>query len=1100
MGNLRKPCLLFVLLSLCSAFLAAQVPTGAIDGRVQDETAAVIPGATVIVRHRDTGVQRVLTTAADGTFSAPLLAAGEYEVRVEAKGFRSLLRQATVETGSTTTAIMEMQVGSTTEVVTVEAAAAQISYDSHKIDGVVTRKQIQELPLNGRSFLQLAFLEPGVTVSTETLAQRNAQFGVSVLGAPTAFTAITVDGGNSRNSIEGGTQQNFSQEVVQEFQISSVNMDLSTGLGGVGAVNIVTRSGGNDYHGSGYFFFRDHNMAAYPNLRRIAISPDPFFARRQSGFWVGGPMVKNRAFFFVNLEHNNQDSVITVTPNSPFFQSMAGNYTSPYTATQYSPRFDFRINNNHTLFLRYSHDGNRGFGPNGGAPLPSNWLRNTNWADQSLLGLTSTFSSSVVNDFRFVYNYWQNRNLFPRPEDCPGCVGLAFPQVNFIDSNLLMGNTSNATQGRDLRKFNINDNVTWQKGTHRVKFGAQLERAPGTGFWGFADPAVAYVWGPDILFQVGGQGLLNLYGLPGQFTKNEDIQKLPIYLFVMGIGDPGQPPPYNINIAKWNNRYNFYVQDSWRIRSNFTLNYGLAYLFESTVANHDLDKPAYLKPLLGADGIQPTAKDTNNISPSIGFAWNVGKDNKTVIRGGAGLYYDTRVLWQRLRERAVVGPLGNGRAQVPGSAVANRPEFGIAGLPAGVPLEFRTGPTPFRLGDLQRILPAIRAEAERALARPSFDLSIRGIDVAKTGVDLMPHNYPTPYSTHFNIGVQREIMRNMVVSADFVNRQFIHLLFGGVDYNRFQRVQGPVIPRCTAAQAGNPAAQCSVGPITFFDPADRNRYRALLVKVDKRFSRRFQFTASYARTYQAGANGIVNLDNWFQSYGPQGARNILNVSGIVELPWKVQLSFISSHGSKGPFMPFIPSVDLDGDGSDSEPLPGARFNGFNRGLGKDDLTKLVDQFNQQWAGKRTSRGQLVPRITVPQSYEFGEGFHSQDLRLTKFFDFKERYRISVFAEMFNVLNVANLGGFSNNLTNPAAFGQPTSRANQCLDPAARERCSWAPASLSSRWRGTQRRWRGTQRRLKAGGGQEWPPHTLNPRGPSRLCPPARPPRGVAHRY
>ncbi|MBL8179260.1 MAG: TonB-dependent receptor [Bryobacterales bacterium] len=1024
-----RTCLPFALI-LAVAAASAQVPTGAIDGVIKDESGAVIPGASVSIRNRSTGASRSTKTSQEGAYSAPLLPAGEYEIRVEAKGFRSALMNATVQTGSTTSALIEMQVGITAEVVTIEEAGAQISYDSHKIDGVVTRKQIQELPLNGRSFLQLAFLEPGVSVATQSLAQYNAQFSVSVLGGNGAMTAITVDGGNSRNALDGGTQQNFSQEVVQEFQISSVNMDLSAGLGGTGAVNIVTRSGGNEYSGAAYFFYRNNDMAAYPALRRNALNPDPFFARRQSGFWLGGPIVRNRAFFFFNLEHNNQDGVVTVQPASSFFQALAGNYVSPYTATQLSPRFDFRLSNNHNLFLRYSHDGNKGNAPRNVPQPPSNWLINTNFSDQSVIGLTSTFGANLVSDFRFVYGYWKNRNLFPSQQDCPACIALGLPEINFIDSGLVLGNTANATQGRDLRNFNWNENVTLQMGKHRMKFGAQMERSPGKGFWGFADPAVAFVYGPDILFQLGGQNLLNLFGLPREFRTNADVERLPVFAFVMGIGDPSQPPPYNVDIARFNNRYNFFWQDSWRVRPNFTLNYGLGWLFESTVANHDLDRPALLAPLVGQEGLAPTKKDYNNFSPTLGFAWAPQSSGKSVVRGGAGLYYDTRILSQRLRERALLGPLGNGRAQVPGSSVLNRPEFGIAGLPNNIGLEFRSGPTPFSLGHLNRILPTIRAEAERALARTSFDLGIRGIEVAKSGTDLIPHEYPTPYSTHFNIGMQREIFGDTLLSADFVTRHFIHQLFAGVDLNRFQRVQGPVIPRCNAAQAANPKALCSTGSFAFFLPADRTRYKALLIKADKRFSKRFQFTASYALQDRHGNNGLPNLDNWFAGWGPQTGPHQLNVSGIVDLPGKLQLSFITSHGSRPPVMPIISGIDFDGDGSDFEPLPGAAYNGFNRGLGKADLAGLVEEFNQRYAGTRTSRGQQVPRLSLPANYEFGDAFHSTDFRLTRFFEFGERHRLSVFAEMFNAFNIANLGGHNFTLNNTAAFGQPTTRTSQ----------------------------------------------------------------------
>jgi hypothetical protein len=313
---------------------------------------------------------------------------------------------------------------------------AQVEYSSNTISGVITREKIADLPLNGRSFLNLAFLEPGVTVSPGTTSQYNSLFSVSVLGGDSGKTAITVDGGNIRNSIEGNTSMNFSQEVVQEFQISSVNFDLSTGITSVGAVNVVTRSGGNDYHGSGYFFFRDHNLSAYPGLVRNPISPDPFFARRNPGFWFGGPVKKDKLFFFFNYEYINQTQVVSYVPNVASASSLVGNYFSPYRGKNLSAKFDYALNTKHRLFARYSHDGNSGIGPNGGAQLPSHWLRNTNWSDQSLFGMTSVFKSTVVNDFRFSYQYWQNRNLFPTSSDCPGCIGLGLPEVAVNGTNV----------------------------------------------------------------------------------------------------------------------------------------------------------------------------------------------------------------------------------------------------------------------------------------------------------------------------------------------------------------------------------------------------------------------------------------------------------------------------------------------------------------------------------------------------------------------------------------------------------------------------------------------------------------------------------------
>jgi hypothetical protein len=210
-------------------------------------------------------------------------------------------------------------------------------------------------------------------------------------------------------------------------------------------------------------------------------------------------------------------------------------------------------------------------------------------------------------------------------------------------------------------------------------------------------------------------------------------------------------------------------------------------------------------------------------------------------------------------------------------------------------------------------------------------------------------------------------------------------------------------------------------------------YRALLVKVDKRFSKRYQFLASYSLAGALGMNGITNLDNWFENWGPTGGRHGLNVSGIVDLPAKFQVSFISSTGTRGPYRPQVNSVDLDGDGLDVSFLPG--WNVPDRKPAKERLEQAVAAWNTAYPDlpngqrPRTARNQTIPRLVLPANYSFGENFSSQDIRVTKVFQFRERYKLNVFAEAFNILNVANLGGISNVL-NSANFGVPTSRAGQ----------------------------------------------------------------------
>ena len=1046
---------------LFSAFAVAamgQAPVGTISGVVHDQSGAVIRNAAITIKNKATSLERQVRSDEDGNFAAAALPAGEYEVKAVVDGFRTILQEVTVATGTVSRVVLNMEVGQKTEIVTVEGTgSAQVNTESHSIDGVITRQKIQELPLNGRSFLQLAFLEPGVTASPGTTSQYNSLFSVSILGGASNKTAITVDGGNVRNSIEGETGMNFSQEVIQEFQLSSSNFDLSTGITSVGAVNIVSRSGGNEFHGSGYYFFRDHNMSAYPGLKRVCqetpTNPvclnegsrkrveDPYFVRSNPGLWFGGPIVKNRAYFFANYEYTRQVQAFVVQPNVPSVAGLAGNFSSPYNGHLFSVKADLKINDKHNLFARYSLDKNKGFGPNGGPVLPSNWLQNTNNSNQLVIGETAVLKPTLVNDFRFNFTYWRNRNLFPDESVCAGCLGLGFGQLSVNGTNFTVGNTSNATQGRDLYRYTFTDNLTWQKGSHRLRFGTELEHAPGTGFWGYCDPSCDVAASPELIRSVVPAAAVGAFfpNLPTVIRTNADLLNLPFLGGVVGVGDPSQPPPYNVDKAKLNRRMRFFGQDTWKATQKLTLNYGLAWNFESTLVNRDLDKPRYLAPIYGSD-LSATNNNYNNFSPSLGIAY--AYNPKTVIRAGAGVYWDTELLWRRLQERAFIGPVGNGRIQVPNTAFVNIfpgiVNISRGGTPIAVGAALPSGEvTNLTVGQYQQIVKQQIGAITAALAPKDLnDLTVRNIQLNKSAAQLYPKDYPVQRSYHMNVGVQRDLGHDMVINVDFVRRVFVNLLLGELDLNRFNRrvngVQAPIIPLCTtAAQRADVNAQCSTGGISFWVPGGRGTYNAMLVKLDKRFSNRYLFTASYALTNNHGINGINNMDNYFRTWGPQGGRHLLNLSGLVDLPWGVQVGVISSMASRGPLMPMVTGVDLDGDGTSSEPLPGLDWNCFNRGCGKDDLRTAVAAWNAKYpAGSRDARGSAIPQLTLPNDFEFGDNFSSQDIRVTKTISFKDNVTLKIFGEAFNIFNIANLGGYNFTVNSGGAFGLAQSRASQ----------------------------------------------------------------------
>ncbi len=981
------------------------------------------------------GLKRTASTPERGVFAFPALLPGEYEVTVHASGFQSVIRRAVVEPGATTATDFHLRVGEVTESVTVASATPQMRYDSHALGGVVTRQQLENLPLNGRSFLELAKLEPGVQPPSRTNSNRML---VPILGAPgvnLGGARFTVDGGSVTSVGVGGSQINLSQEVVQEFQISTVNFDLSTGIASSGAVNVITRSGGNDVHGAAFYFFRDHNLAAYPALNRDPLNPDPFFQRRQFGFAFGGPIRRNRVFFFANGERTRQRGVIDTNLAGPDFAHFSRITATPATGSLLSFRLDSRMGNAHTAFVRYSHDGSRSvgpitfaadaIGPNNG--YPSTWSRQTAWGDQSLLGLTSVLRPSLVNDLRFSYFFISSSVVPATEQDCPGCLGIGAPGISIAQAGFYLGNS---TYNQNLgRRFQFTDSITWQRRSHRTRFGIDGEHSRGGMGIAGADSVTVALFSPV-------QARQARIAIPAVFRTLEDILRLPLQTVTLGISGSPVAQQNGGMVRSWNTLW-LYFQDTWRIQERLTLNYGLGWSIDGNL-NYDLRKPPLLAPILGANGLGPTRKQWKNFSPALGLAWTPSSSAKTVVRGGGGLFYGLLNSFTLDAERAALGPPGRGRQTFPGSSVLNLLP-GVPGAPVGKPLDFRSGPTLFTGADFMGILPAIRAVIAHDLN--NADAGVQAIQISKqfSGANngVFPANFPSPSAVHANIGVQRQIASDFVVSADFAYRHFVHTAREGLvalDLNHFNSAtRDPAIPKCAGAQASDPLAVCSLGPINVMAAPGRATYKGLLLRAEKRFSGRFQALGSYAYSTNTGTsfrNGF-NLDNWLENTGPTDFDNthIANLAGVTQLPWDFQLGLNFSYSSALPFSAYVGQTDFNGDGTTGDLLPGTTVNAFNRRMGRGDLERLATQFDTIYALSKDAQGRTISRLTLPGDYAFGDNLHSMDLRLNRTFQFGATARISLIGEVFNLYNNANLSGHSGDLTS-AAFGQPTSRATQ----------------------------------------------------------------------
>ncbi len=1021
---MRATFLFITLVGLASA----QAPTGTITGVVHDPSGSVVRGALVKVASLATGLERSGGTSEQGDYSFPALLAGEYEVAIEALGFHRSVRRAVVEAGATTKADFSLRVGELSETVTVDGASPQMHYDTHSVGGTITRAEIDNLPLNGRSFLELAKLEPGVQPPGRGSFNRTFLSVLGGMGSNNigAKTRVTVDGGSIMQVGNGGSAMGSSQEAVQEFQISTVNFDLSTGIGDVGAVNVVSRSGGNSMHGSAFYFFRDHKLAAYPALNRDAANPDPFFQRRQFGFAVGGPIRRDRAFYFANWERNEQRGVVSTTLLVPEFSRFSRTTPSPLFGNQLTLRLDGRLSEMHTAFVRYSHDGNRAFSPTtvfgpGPAAYPSQWTRQKAWADQAVLGATSVLGTALVNDFRFSYFFNSSTELAPREEECPGCLGIGAPTINVQLAGLFIGNS---TPSYNLgRRLHWNDSLAWRHANHRVRFGVEWEHSRGGLLQWNHEPATLNLFSPQEARQNG-------IPIPASFTTLDDILRLPLGNPVsIGIGDPRVTQQGGGNVRTWNNA-RLYFQDAWQIHEGLTVNYGLGWTVDHSL-NYDLRKPPLLAPLLGPDGLGPTRKEWKNFSPVLGWSWSPWRDGRTVLRAGAGVYYDFFLQMQSGdAERALFGPPTVGRHVYTGGGLRNTlPD--IPGVPVGASLNFLT-PTRFSGSDLLLILPALRAGLLQDLR--NADPSVPSFQLDKAG-GMVPARLPNASGLHSSFGIQREILRGFVLSADFAYRHFIHLPLAA-DLNHFNAL-APAIPKCVGAQRSDPGAFCSNGSINVQEAAAVAAYKGLLVRADKRFSRGFQFLASWAYSSNTGTNVGLNyygfeLDNWLQNRGPLNTdyTNILNLAGVARLPWGVEIGLNFSYSSVPPFAAWVGGIDFNGDGTKSDLLPGTTANVFNRGMDRADLERLVTRFNATYAGTKDGlRMTTIPPLKLPEHYSLGDNFHSLDLRLNRSFLFHDRWRLSLIGEVFNLYNKANLSGYSGDVTS-SAFGQPTSRATQ----------------------------------------------------------------------
>ncbi|HEX5080974.1 MAG TPA: TonB-dependent receptor, partial [Blastocatellia bacterium] len=654
---------MITLLALGATVMAQHI-RGALEGTVIDPNGSVLSGAKVVVKNAATSAE-VTTTANDrGYFNVQNLEAGIYTVTVEQAGFRKFVaKDVNVKVGAVTPLTVGLQVGTTEQVVEVTATSTEAAVDTSRatVDGVITAKTIENLPLNGRNFLDLAQLEPGVQVRDggDFDPTKNQMVGVSIGGRSGRSTRIQIDGVDITDETVGTTTANLSNETIQEFQVSRSTLDASADLTSSGAINIVTRSGSNAIHGSGFAFFRDESFASDIRLVRPPNTSKPPLDRQQGGGGAGGYFIKDKWFWHVEYEQNNQDGQqITAIPAFPKFN---GAFGVPLDERLGGARTDYNITQNLKAFYRYGYNYNfgvTGFGSNDLSAFAN--LNNTNSHVTGLDYATSRWTHSGRFSYLNFNNFIVDANSAAGTPATLATNGT--PVLLNINGILTVGPDLLAPQQTFQDNKQSKYDASYTFGNHTFRFGAsynKIDEAVFASFFGLA-PRIRANRNADTIPIAAG------------FGGADDPLNYPLAQIVLGngLGAFSERPALGFNSGGTiNHRLGFYFSDAWKVKRNITLNYGLRYDYDSALSDSDLARTPLLATFNPALAGKPN-NDRNNFAPQLGFAWDIKGDGKLVVRAGGGIYYDTNIINNFLFDRVLNLPpgLGNDTPVLSGSS------------------------------------------------------------------------------------------------------------------------------------------------------------------------------------------------------------------------------------------------------------------------------------------------------------------------------------------------------------------------------------------------------------------------------------------------
>jgi len=1148
MSNLSSPChfaarlcVLVAIALLLSPLLTAQttISTGSIVGTVTDPQGAVVPAAKVTISDKGTGQAITTSTTSAGAFNSGALIPGQYVIRVEAQGFKTTQQTIAVEVGVTSSGNIKLQLGEAGQVVEVEATQLQVNTEQATVQGVISTEQIENLPINGRNFLDLAQLEPGVQIQDGgNFDPTKKGFSSISIGGRFGRTArIEVDGVDTSDETVGTVTQDIPQGAIQEFSIGESMLDLSTELTSSGSVNVVTKSGTNSYHGSGYYAFRDQSLDS--NLPGASDTP---FQRNQFGGNFGGAIIKNKLFFFADAERTKQDFSLPVLPGPPF-QSLTGAVSAPFREAEGIAKLDYQISRNYKLFYRFSYDQNSDITPF--EPTAFQPLDNTTHTRDHVIGLdftTGSFTHSVRLGYMKFFNHISSGTTASTPFNPTSPIELAIgPDLPCLNTSGVVpdvfcsGQGFLAPQSTPQSDHQVKYDGSKAIGSHILRYGGGLNHLHGGGFAGFlADgPAVnasASSCTGICLTLPGGAG--NPLNYPASTV-----------LLGNGQGFETEHPSFGFPFGGLgpDNRISFYIGDSWKALRNLTVSYGLRYVRDTGRSDSDLAPIPALNQFNNQfySGLGDRVNNPNkNLAPQLGLAWDPANNGKTVLRGGIGLFYENAIWNNVLFDRPGRLTQGSFLQLLPACAggVAQSLPFttsinlaAVCGMP---------------IGQVQAQLASLESEFQATAAgatlgpNPTFIgnptlLSDTGPN--GDGINLFAPDYRTPRSVQMNFGVQRELRRGMVLTADYLRNISTHTLLA-VDTNhvgdtRFLNMAAATtaikttLTNCGASslqQITTPGFLCPASPVTLqpgtaytpraanisdfatngldsgyelcsglpcphaafggiangqpgspngatalggnqmLFPIGRSVLNALQLSLKQdvhnpiRGVHYLNLQVSYQLSrYQSTASDSDFINSaWDYAdpnkfFGPNGLDRThqLSFGGIMDLPGHFQASAIGHFYSAlpttmtlaptgAPGGMFVTGAYGDGtgdgyaangsNGTSGAILPGTNLGSFGRGVNGSNINRVIDNYNQNFAGKPTPAGDalinanlftqaqlsalgaVMPIVNqAPPNEANNDWLRDLDLSFNWSYKIKERVQLQPGVSFFNVMNFAN---------------------------------------------------------------------------------------------